>query len=261
MRGIVTAAVAAIYKEPYVSSELVDELIHGMELDVLDEGEFCHIETEYGYRGFVNRKDFIPSIATANNLYIVDSLFADVLEHPKMQSRILITLVRMSRVKFVYEENGFSKIILSSGTVGFIRSEFLKPQTAKVEQNENLFRERLIASAKKYLGVQYRWGGKTPLGIDCSGLCSIAYMDCGLKIYRDAVLKDGFPLKKIPFEKIARGDLLFLKGHVAMYMGDGFYIHSSIAKNGVAIDKLEGYKTQEIISVGTAVHNSNFISE
>ena len=60
-----------------------------------------------------------------------------------------------------------------------------------------------------YLGAQYRWGGKTPLGIDCSGLVSMAYLLSGVIIYRDAAIKPGFALHEISFEQQSRAICCF----------------------------------------------------
>ena len=45
-----------------------------------------------------------------------------------------------------------------------------------------------------YMGTHYRWGSKSPRGIDCSGMVSMAYMLCGIFIHRDAKLLEGYPL-------------------------------------------------------------------
>ena len=90
----------------------------------------------------------------------------------------------------------------------------------------------ITEAALKYQGTHYRWGGKSPEGIDCSGLCSTAYMLCGVLIYRDASIVEGFPIHEIKLEDIKPADLLFFPGHVAMYLGDGRYIHST-GKSGV----------------------------
>ena len=71
---------------------------------------------------------------------------------------------------------------------------------------------------RSYLGAQYRWGGKTPLGIDCSGIVSMAYLLNGVTIYRAAAIKSGFALHEISLEAAKPGDLLFFPGHVAMYL-------------------------------------------
>ena len=85
-----------------------------------------------------------------------------------------------------------------------------------------------------------RWGGKTPQGIDCSGLVGSAYLLNGVKIYRNASIREGFPVHEIDRAKINKGDLLFFKGHVAMYLGDGMYIHSTskAGSDGVVLNSL-----------------------
>lgn len=59
------------------------------------------------------------------------------------------------------------------------------------------------------------------MGIDCSGLVSMAYLLCGISIYRDARIVEGFPIREIDRGDMKPGDLLFFPGHVAMYLGDG----------------------------------------
>ena len=110
--------------------------------------------------------------------------------------------------------------------------------TSPVFEEEEKLRASLVEAAMRYRNTHYRWGGKTPRGIDCSGLCSMAYMLCGIIIFRDASIKEGFPLHDITLEQIKPGDLLFFPGHVAMYLGDNRYCHSTAKSNGFAINSL-----------------------
>ena len=107
--------------------------------------------------------------------------------------------------------------------------------------SEEAFRNALAEQAKKYLGTEYRWGGKSGRGIDCSGLVSSAYMQCGVLIYRDAKIIEGWPMHEVAFENKKPGDALFFPGHVALYLGEGRYIHSTgaAASGGVVINSLE----------------------
>lgn len=107
--------------------------------------------------------------------------------------------------------------------------------------SEEAFRNALAEQAKKYLGTEYRWGGKSGRGIDCSGLVSSAYMQCGVLIYRDAKLMEGWPMHKIPLEQAKRGDALYFPGHIALYLGEGRYIHSTGAarSGGVVLNSLD----------------------
>lgn len=107
--------------------------------------------------------------------------------------------------------------------------------------SEEAFRAAVCAQAKKYMGTEYRWGGKSGRGIDCSGLVSSAYMQCGVLIYRDASIVEGWPMHEVPFAEKKPGDALFFPGHVALYLGEGRYIHSTgaAASGGVVINSLD----------------------
>ena len=92
-----------------------------------------------------------------------------------------------------------------------------------------------------YRRTHYRWGGKSPLGIDCSGLVSMSYLLNGIVIWRDASIREGFPVHAIELKDAKAGDLLFFPGHVAMYMGNGRYIHSTgkAGSDGVTFNSLD----------------------
>lgn len=59
----------------------------------------------------------------------------------------------------------------------------------------------------------------------------MAYLLCGIQIYRDANIKEDFALHEITIDEMKPGDLLFFPGHVAMYLGDDRFCHAT-AKAG-----------------------------
>ncbi|MCD8348026.1 MAG: serine hydrolase [Lachnospiraceae bacterium] len=107
----------------------------------------------------------------------------------------------------------------------FFRERFLSNTP-----EEESFRANVVKSAGAYLGVQYRWGGKSALGLDCSGLVFMSYLENGVMIYRDAKIVEGYPVKEISRDQLKPGDLIFFPGHVAMYLGEDHYIHSTAYK-------------------------------
>lgn len=90
----------------------------------------------------------------------------------------------------------------------------------------------------------YLWGGTTAPNYDCSGLIQAAFADSGIWLPRDAYQQEAFT-QSIPIEELLPGDLVFFgvdkATHVGLYLGSGFYIHSSgqeIGRNGIGIDSL-----------------------
>ncbi|QIK84566.1 C40 family peptidase [Sanguibacter sp. HDW7] len=81
--------------------------------------------------------------------------------------------------------------------------------------------ELIVRTAKRYIGTPYRYGGTTPRGFDCSGFTSYVYKKAGVaKLPRSSSAQRGSG--KVVARKNARpGDLIWTRGHVAIYVGNG----------------------------------------
>lgn len=239
--AIINTALLSLRKKPEPESELVDEDFYGRiaEVKAVYNEDWCEIITEYRYTGYVLKSQLIEDkqLITRWNQgtkMVVQQAFADVLTVPKVQGYCLLTLYRGAVINVISEkdENGWVGVALCDGRCGFMKENFLMeyfPLYSGICEEE--IRREFIQTACSYLGTQYRWGGKSPMGIDCSGLTFMAYYLNGIIIYRDASIKEGFPIKEIPISNIRPGDLIYFPGHVAMYLGEGRYIHST-GKNG-----------------------------
>jgi cell wall-associated NlpC family hydrolase len=93
-----------------------------------------------------------------------------------------------------------------------------------------------VAVAERLLGAPYLWGGKTSLGIDCSGLVQIALQAAGIASPRDSSIQEKALGKASSLTDLKRGDLVFWKGHVAIAHDDKTLIHANAHHMMVAIE-------------------------
>lgn len=250
MNAIVIAMMANLYAEPDRTAELIDEILYGMPVQILEmlEDDWLYVRTAYRYEGYCQQKhvlidDAITNAWIQNAQHVIGQRFADILQEPKIQSAKIITLVKGSIVHNIVSgttpNTQWAAVQLATGEIGYLRQQWLHLKIAEHTFEEHAFRENVVQTALSYLATPYRWGGKSPLGIDCSGLCSMAYMLNGVTIFRDARIVEGFPIKEIAFDRIQKGDLLFFPGHVALYIGQTLYVHASLGGNEVNVNSLD----------------------
>lgn len=101
-------------------------------------------------------------------------------------------------------------------------------------------RRDFVAVAEQFLGAPYLWGGKTSLGIDCSGLVQVALQAAGQACPRDSDMQELSLGKLVSLGELRRGDLLFWKGHVAIARGPDSIVHANAHHMMVAIEPAQG---------------------
>lgn len=246
--ALVSSMIAPLYCVPARGGELDDEALYGMKVELLEaHADDCYrIRAPYGYETFCGAEhlcfdaDEIERYDPANRK-MVASATLDVMAAPGVRAGHLMTLTLGATLEVLgADEGGWTRVRLIGGREGYVRSSHLCAFHTGMHGDEAHFRDSVVEWAKRFLGSQYRWGGRTPLGVDCSGLCSAAYYINGVSIYRNASIQDGYPIRPIARERMKKGDLLFFKGHVAMYMGEDKYIHSTgrAGDDGVVINSL-----------------------
>jgi len=191
-----------------------------------------------------------------------------VREKPTTESPKIIEVYKGDQFLVVGKYKNWYQVKLSNEIKGWIREDFLKEKVERKKKNfaykvkRDNFRirifknnylnisnipnqEKIVRIAYNYLGVRYRWGGRTSRGFDCSGFVRAVYSKIGINLPHSAreQFKIGRPVSK---DQLRPGDRVFFstyrKGpsHVGIYIGNGKFIHASSSRRhrGVTISSL-----------------------
>ena len=110
-----------------------------------------------------------------------------------------------------------------------------------------------VAIAERFVGAPYLWGGKSSLGVDCSGLVQVSLTAAGTGCPRDSDMQqDGLGRELNPQEAktLRRGDLIFWKGHVAIARDADTIVHANAHHMMTAIER-----TQDVFARSKAAGN------
>jgi len=133
-------------------------------------------------------------------------------------------------VRVVAADGLFAQI----GPNAYVFADHLRP----FNERENDF----VAVAERFLHVPYLWGGKTSLGIDCSGLVQVSLAACGIACPRDSDMQQQALGKALALtnglSNLERGDLVFWRGHVALVRDKSALIHANAFHMAVAIERI-----------------------
>ncbi len=94
----------------------------------------------------------------------------------------------------------------------------------------------IVATAETLLNAPYLWGGKSSLGVDCSGLVQLSLQAAGIACPRDTYMQEAALGTAVPLSDLKRGDLIFWKGHVAIARDAETFIHANGHHMMVAVE-------------------------
>ncbi|MBK8946158.1 MAG: C40 family peptidase [Ignavibacteriae bacterium] len=245
--GIVNVSVANLRTNPKHSAELATQSLLGTIIKVLKEEDGWYlVQTPDKYISWVDEDGVILVNESEIDIWkksenvIVVKNNSTLYENPNLESEIISDLVLGNILKFIETKNEFTKVECPDLRSGFVKS-------IDIQKFENWKRdtistsEKIISSAKKFIGIPYLWGGTSSKGLDCSGFTKTIFYMNGVILPRDASQQVNIGKlisSENNFKDLLPGDLLFFGKkqrdsekekitHVALYIGEGKYIHAS----------------------------------
>ncbi|PIF02291.1 MAG: hypothetical protein CR996_00630 [Draconibacterium sp.] len=236
--GISNLSIIPVRKEPSERSEMVTQILFGEHFELREQMVgWTNIKLEYdGYEGWIDSKMITP----VNERFV----------RKTQKKPIAVTTDIISIIPVNDEQN----LMLVAGSTLPVWRPYLKRFSIGkdhfISTGDVVYgtlsnpREMAIQQALKYFNAPYLWGGRSPFGIDCSGLTQIIYKMIGIKLPRDASeqVKKGIPLSFV--DEAEPGDLAFFDDeegnivHVGIVWKRNKIIHAS---GKVRIDNVDQF--------------------
>lgn len=212
---------------PSQEASVASQVLHGETLTLYEEHDgwgWVQLATD-GYVGYVSLSALAEGEARASHRVTANRTF--VYPRPDIKVPILRALPLGATVKLVGADRNFGRL----WDDGFVIALHLMCLDEEAED--------FVSVAEGFRGAPYLWGGKSILGIDCSGLVQVALGQAGIAAPRDTDLQQralGEPLP--PGGPLERGDLVFWKGHVGIMRDQETLLHANAHHMLVASEPL-----------------------
>ncbi|MGE5860225.1 MAG: NlpC/P60 family protein [Ignavibacteria bacterium] len=245
--GIINLSVANLRTKRGHRSELATQALLGTPVKVLKKKKGWYlVQTPDAYISWMESDGFFGADYESMQLWnhsekvIYTKDFGFSYSLPDENSQRVTDVVLGDILKFAGNEKNFCKVVYPDGKTAFIKSADCTNFNEWLSKL-NPTAENILKTAKLFMGIPYLWGGTSIKGMDCSGFTKTVFFLNGLILPRDASQQVNIGElvdTKDRLENLLPGDLLFFgeKGddtlkdkitHVAIYIGDGEYIHAS----------------------------------
>ena len=215
----VRVPVAPVRREPRSDAPLDTEALYGEAVFVFDndaEGWSWVQLCDDSYVGYMPSEALGPDEGAPTHR--VEALRSFLYPAPSIKEPPLGALSFGSQIRVLGEEGKFLRL-----ENGFLFAMHAKPQDE--------FETDYAETAARFIGLPYLWGGKSSLGIDCSGLVQLALKAAGLPCPRDTSMQVNELGSLIEWDDrligLQRGDFIFWQGHVGVMLDHETLVHAN----------------------------------
>ncbi|MEQ9332317.1 NlpC/P60 family protein [Thalassobaculum sp.] len=242
----IAAGTASVREQPRDDARQATELLYGEAVDVIERaGGWAWVQNRVdGYVGYV--REAALGAPAAEPTHRVSALRSYLFDGPdlKLTPRGLLHMTSPVAVAET-RDDGWSRLAdTAEGPGGYLWTRHLCPLVATAHD--------WIATARRFLGAPYAWGGRSSTGLDCSALVQLALARAGIAAPRDSDMQAaglGEPVEG-EVEAARPGDVLCWPGHVAFMVGGQRILHANAFHMAVAQERLADFRARTLEKVG-----------
>ena len=230
----VVRGVADLRRRPEPSAPLDTQLLSAALVTVYDEvGGWAWVQNRAdGYVGYVEAAALDRTVVPATHAVRVLRTF--LYPEPNLKAPPLDCLTMTGGLAVVGGRDRFCEVRLAGDRGGWVYGAHLAA-AGEVEPD-------YLATALRFLGAPYLWGGKSSLGLDCSGLIQVAVARAGLACPRDTDHQAAGLGEAVPWRpgktRLRRGDIVYFPGHVAIALDAETVVNANAHAMLVSVEPL-----------------------
>lgn len=266
-QAVVSVPVAHLYERADLRGPLADQALFGERVRIPPQPAACQgpgdalllVQTAAPYQGYVAVDALTPGAGpkSAASLFPgrepvplrVTSRLANVFRTPDVTAAnpVLVLPLQSELALSEVVSARWLKVLLPDASAAYIQRGDVEPVPSAPSSPSVPTVACLLSAAQRYEGTPYLWGGRSTLGIDCSGLVSSAFAACGVITPRDAGPQmDWSETASVEKQSALRpGDLVFFASadappgsppkvaHVGIFVGGGRFVHATTSDRPV----------------------------